>query len=410
MKSSISEESNSNPPIQPQSEKIPSDFWQVVRTNMKLQHQAPPIKPIPRSGNLPLSFAQERVWFIDQMQPGSSIHHMCAAFRLKGSLNVVVLEKSLNEIVLRHEILRTTFPSVDGQPVQSISPEIDLKLSVVDLRYLPETEREAEAQRLASEDAERPFDLNQGSLMRVKLLRLAEEEYWLLRIVHHIVFDGWSYVVFMRELAVLYEAFTTEKPSPLSEAPIQYANFAVWQRQWLQGEVLESQLNYWKQQLSNSSVSPLELPIDRPRPSIPTCQGASQSLVLSETLTEALKAISTHDGVSLFVTLLAAFKTLLYQYTRQEDMIVCSPVAGRYRVETKRLIGYFNNIVVYRIKNLYFCLDISKIYDEMNFNKMYMASSIQQIIVHLMPVKAVFIDGGWIEIDCLSDLSVDYVF
>ena len=347
MKLPISEQSHLYPSLQPESEKTPSDFWKAVRTNLKLQHQAPPIKPVPRSGNLPLSFAQERLWFLDQMQPGSSIHNMRAAFRLKGSLNVAVLEKSLKEIVLRHEILRTTFPSVNGQPVQSISPKIDLNLSVVDLQDLPEPEREAEAQRLALEEAERPFDLSQGPLMHIKLLRLAEEEYWLLRTVHHMVFDGWSYSVFMRELAVAYEAFSVGKASPLTELPIQYADFAKSERQWLRGEVLESQLHYWQQQLSGN-LPALELPIDRPRQTFPNYQGANQSLVLSEPLTEALKALSHQEGVSLFVTLLAAFKTLLYRYTSQEDILICSPVAGRHRVETKRLIGYFNNIVALR--------------------------------------------------------------
>ena len=160
MKSPIYNKNNPNPSLQPQSEQKHSDLWKAVRTNIKLQHQAPPIKPVPRNGNLPVSFAQERLWFFDQLQPGSSIHNMRAAFRLKGSLNVALLEKSLNKIVLRHEILRTTFPSVDGQPVQSISPEIDLKLPVVDLRELPETEREVEAQRLAIKEAEQTFDMN----------------------------------------------------------------------------------------------------------------------------------------------------------------------------------------------------------------------------------------------------------
>lgn len=347
MKLPISEQSHLYPSLQPESEKTPSDFWKAVRTNIKLQHQAPPIKPVPRSGGLPVSFAQERLWFLDQLQPGSSIHNMRAAFRLKGSLNVAVLEKSIKEIVLRHEILRTTFPYVDGQPVQSISPEIDLKLPVVDIRKLPETEREVEAQRLALEEAEQPFDLTQGPLMRVKLLRLAEEEYWLLRTVHHIVFDGWSYRIFMRELAILYEAFSTGNPSPLPELPIQYADFAQLQQQSLQGEVLKSQLDYWQQQLSDK-VSALELPIDRPRPTVPIYRGMSQSLVLSEHLTEALKALSNQEGVSLFVTLLAAFKTLLYRYTGQEDILICSPVAGRNRVEIKKLIGYFNNLVIMR--------------------------------------------------------------
>ena len=347
MKLPISEQSHLYPSLQPESEKTPSDFWKAVRTNLKLQHQTPPIKPVPRSGNLPLSFAQERLWFLDQMQPGSSIHNMRAAFRLKGSLNIVVLEKSLNEIVLRHEILRTTFPSVDGQPVQSISPEIDLKLPMVDLRELSPEQQEAEVQRLITEEGEQPFDLAQEPLWRFQLLRLTEEEYVLIRIVHHIIFDGWSYSVFMRELAVLYEAFSTGKPSPLTELPIQYADFAQSQRQWLQGEVLESQLDYWQKQLSGN-IAPLALPINHPRPSILTYRGSSQFIELPKNLTEALKTLSHQESVSLFVILLTGFNTLLHQYTGQEDIILCSPVASRNRIEIKRLIGYFNNIVVLR--------------------------------------------------------------
>ena len=347
MKSSISQQSNLNLSLQPQSEKIPSDFWKAIRTNIKSQHLAPPIKPVPRYGNLTLSFAQERLWFIDQLQPDSSIHNMRAAFLLKGSLNVAVLEQSLREIVRRHEILRTTFAAVDGMPVQVISPYIDLKLPVIDLIGVPDSERDIQVEQITRQEFEQPFDLAKVPLWRFKLLRLAEEEYLLLRTVHHIIFDGWSYSVFMRELAVIYEAFSTGKPLPLKELPIQYADFAQSQRQWLEGEVLESQLNYWKQQLSGS-ISPLELPIDHIRPSIPTYRGARQILVLPKDLTEKLKALSAQEEVSLFVTLLAAFKTLLYRYTGQEDMIVCSPIAGRNRVETKKLIGYFNNILPMR--------------------------------------------------------------
>ena len=347
MKSSISEQSNLNPSLQPQSEKIPSDFWKTIRTNIKSQHQAPPIKPVPRSGNLTLSFAQERLWFLDQLQPDSSIHNMRAAFCLKGALNVAALEQSLAEIVRRHEILRTTFSAVDGMPVQVISPYIDLRLPVIDAREVHEPEREIKVQQITRQEFEQPFDLEKAPLWRFKLLRLAEEEHVLLRTVHHIIFDGWSYSVFMRELAILYEAFSTGKSLSLKNLPIQYADFAQSQRQWLQGEVLESQLNYWKQQLSGSN-SPLELPIDHPSTSIPTYRGARQILVLPKDLTEKLKALSAQEGVSLFVTLLAAFKTLLYCYTEQDDMIICSPIAGRNRVETKKLIGFFNNILPMR--------------------------------------------------------------
>ncbi|MBD2777372.1 condensation domain-containing protein [Iningainema tapete] len=347
MKYPFSEITNDNDLSQNHSEKTPSDFWKAVRTNIKLKHQTPIIKPVSRDGNLPLSFGQERLWLFDQLQPGSSIHNMRAAYRLQGLLNIAALEQSFVEIARRHEILRTTFPVIDGQPVQVISKDIALKLPVVELQELPTSQQEIKVQQLITEESDQSFDLASGPLWRVKLLRLAEEEHVLLRTVHHIIFDGWSYGVFMREVAVLYEAFSTGSPSLLPELPIQYADFAQSQRQWLQGEMLESHLDYWKQQLSGS-VPTLELPIDNLRPSVPTYRGASQSLVLSETLTKAVKALSHQEGVSLFVTLLTAFKSLLYQYTGQKDMIVCSSVAGRHRVETKKLIGYFNNLVVMR--------------------------------------------------------------
>jgi amino acid adenylation domain-containing protein len=302
---------------------------------------------ISRNGDLPLSFAQQRLWFIEQLQPGSSVNNIPVAFRLAGSLNVTALEQSLAEIVRRHEVLRTTFQVVDGQAAQVISPEMTLMLLIIDLRELPETDREAEAQRLAIEEAQQPFDLAQEPLLRLKLLRLAEEEHLLILTMHHLVSDGWSFRVFFQELTLLYEAFSTDKPSPLSELPIQYADFAVWQREWLQGDVLGSQLSYWKQQLSGS-IPALQLPTDYPRSPVQTYRGTKQSLELPKNLTDSLKALSQQEGVTLFMTLLAAFKTLLYRYSSQEDIIVGSPIAGRNRVETKGLIGLFVNTLAMR--------------------------------------------------------------
>jgi thioesterase domain-containing protein/acyl carrier protein len=347
MKSNISEKLNSNQSVQNRTEKNSSDLWETVKVNIKLRHQAPSIVSIPQTANMPLSFAQERLWLLDQLHLTGSLYNMRAAYRLNGLVNITALYESIDFIARRHDILRTTFQLIDGQPIQVIAPEIDWKLPVVDLRTFSEAERKTEIKRLIAEELNEPFDLSRNLLWRVKLLCLAEEEYLFIRTVHHIIFDGWSYRMFMRELVVLYKAFCDGNPSPLSKLPIQYVDFAVWQRQWLQGDLLEHLLDYWKKQLSGN-VSPLELPIDRPRKFIPNYQGASKSLMLSETLTEALKTLSHQEGVSLFVTLLTAFKTLLYQYTMQKDMIVCSPVAGRYLNETKRLIGYFNNIVVLR--------------------------------------------------------------
>jgi amino acid adenylation domain-containing protein len=309
--------------------------------------QVPPILPRTINENLPLSFAQQRLWFLDQLVPDAPIYNIPLAYRVTGQLNVGALEQSLGKIVRRHEALRTTFAAVDGQPIQAIAPEIDLSLPIVDLREIAETERDAEVQRLATQEAQQPFDLMTGPLLRFQLLRLDEAEHVLLLTMHHIVSDGWSLGVLMRELAVLYEAFSTGKPASLPELPIQYADFALWQREWLSGEVLESQLAYWKQQLGGE-VPVLELPTDRPRPPVQTYRGARQSFELSKDLTDALKALSRREGVTLFTTLLAAFKTLLYRYTGQEDVVVGCPIANRNRAEIEGLIGFFVNTLVLR--------------------------------------------------------------
>ena len=324
-----------------------SGFWKSIRTNIKSKNQAFSIKPIGRNGKLPLSFGQERLWLIEQLQPGNPVHNLRAAFRLQGALDIAILEKSIREIVRRHEILRTTFPTVNGQPIQVISPEIAIELPLIDLEELPTKQQEEEVHRLSKEVAQQPFDLAEGPLIRVKLLRLAEKEHVLLRTIHHIINDIWSDTVFIRELAKLYEAFWAGKPSPLPELPIQYVDFAQCQQQWLQGEVMQSQLNYWKQQLQGK-IALLNLPTDYSPPTVTNYRGAAEFLVLSKDLTEALKALQYNEGVSLFVILLAAFKTLLYQYSGQEDLILCSPVAGRQQMETKKLIGYFSNLVLLR--------------------------------------------------------------
>jgi hypothetical protein len=254
----------------------------------------------------PASFAQQRLWFLDQLFPGNTFYNVAAALRLKGSLNTSALEETFNEIVRRHEALRTTFRMLDGQPVQVIAPSLTIPLPVVDLRSLPATEREAETQRIATQERSRPFDLSHDSLLRVMLLQLSSEHVLLLNL-HHIICDGWSIGVLIRELGILYAAFANKERSPLPELPIQYADFADWQREWLQGEVLESQLAYWKQQLDN--IPSLNLPTDKPRPATPTYRGATQFLELPKSLSEELEALSQRQGVTVFMTLLAAFQT-----------------------------------------------------------------------------------------------------
>jgi hypothetical protein len=295
---------------------------------------------------IPLSFAQQRLWFQDQLQPGNSIYNMSTALRLVGRLDIPSLERSLNEILRRHEVLRTTFPTTDGQPLQVIAPDGSLTLTQVRMEGLPANVREQAALRLAAEEAQKPFDLAKGPVIRTTLIRLAEHEHILLLTIHHIAADGWSMGILVGELAAHYMAFSTNQPSPLTELPIQYADFAVWQRQMLQGDVRNSQISYWREQLRDTPV--LELPTDRPRLPLYSYNGAAYSQVLSASLTQRLKELSRREGVTLFMTLLAAFKVLLSSYSSADDIIVGTPLASRNRVELEGLIGLFANILVLR--------------------------------------------------------------
>ncbi len=301
---------------------------------------------LPSRDTIPLSFAQQRLWFLEQLVPGNPFYNVPTAVRLTGPLNIAALEQTFNEIVRRHEALRTSFKLVESQLVQALAPRLNILLPVVDLQRLPAAEREIEVLRLTTQEAQRPFDLTQGPLLRVQLLQLGQTEHVLLLTMHHIVSDGWSIGVLIRELGVLYTAFATDQPSSLAELPIQYADFAHWQRQWLQGEVLSTQLAYWQQQLDNLPM--LELPTDRPRPAVQSYRGATQELELSLYLTQALESLSQSAGVTLFITLLAAFQTLLYRYTGQTDIPVGSPIANRNRSEIEGLIGFFVNSLVLR--------------------------------------------------------------
>ena len=311
--------------------------------------QAPPILPVPRDRKLPLSFAQQRLWLLDQLEPNNTAYNMPAALRLVGSLNIAALEQSFNEIARRHEVLRTPFTEVNGQPVQVIAPNLTLKIPIVDLQVLPEAERDAEVLRLAAKETQLPFDLARGPLLRVTLLRLGLSEHVLLLTMHHIVSDAWSDGVFIRELAALYEAFCAGQPSPLPELSIQYADFAHWQRQWLQGEVLETLLSYWQQQLAGAPPK-LDLKKIADNPTLPARQekDTTQSFALSANLSEKLKTLSRQEGATLFMTLLAAFQTLLYRYTQQDDIVLGTDVANRNRAETEPLIGFFINLLVLR--------------------------------------------------------------
>ncbi|KST65996.1 non-ribosomal peptide synthetase [Mastigocoleus testarum] len=304
------------------------------------------ITPVPRTENLPLSFAQARLWLLEQLKPGSYIYNMPALIRLVGDLNIEVLEQSINEIINRHEVLRTNFVLADEQPLQKILPKVQLKISVANLRELTEAEQKAEINRFSVEEFQHPFDFTQAPLLRCKLLQIGEQEYILLFVIHHIVFDGWSTGVFIRELATLYTAFAMRETSPLPALPIQYADFAVWQRQHLQGERRESLLTYWKKQLVNLTV--LQLPTIRPRPEVKTNRGASHNFVIPASVVQKVRSLSQGSGVTLFMTLLASFKVLLQRYTNQDDIIVGTDVANRNQAELEELIGFFVNLLVLR--------------------------------------------------------------
>jgi non-ribosomal peptide synthetase component F len=299
------------------------------------------------SGPVPLSFAQERLWFLEQFQPDSTAYNITATYRLTGELNAAALEQSLNEVVHRHDILRTTFSTVRGEPVQVIAPSLRVRLPVINLCDLPAPEREAEAKRAINQHKHWQFDLAQGPLLRVSLLQMDQAEYIFCLVMHHIITDGWSMGNFFQELSALYDAYVTGKPTSLPDLSVQYADFAVWQRKWLQGEVLENQLSYWKRQLSDSPTV-LELPTDHSRPPVQSFHGAVQTVILSDSLTALIKRISQREGVTLFMTLLAAFNVLLYRYTGQNDIVVGSPIANRNRVETENLIGFILNTLVLR--------------------------------------------------------------
>lgn len=291
----------------------------------------------------PASFGQQRLWFLDRLFPGTSFYNVPTAMRLTGFLDLAALEESFNEIVRRHEILRTTFGTVEGQPVQLIAPHLKISLPLIDLQQLPVSEREAAAQQAIAQELQQPFNLAQGPLLRLMLLQLNQTEYVLVINLHHIVFDEWSIALLIRELGLLYTAFCAGKPSPLPELPIQYADFAHWQREWLQGDVLQSQLSYWRSQLQNLSV----LDLHNCHPRAQSDRGATELLELPK-LSQALVDLGQQEGVTLFMTLLAAFQTLLYRYTGQTDIAVGSPIANRNRRELEDLIGFFANSLVLR--------------------------------------------------------------
>ncbi|RKH17383.1 amino acid adenylation domain-containing protein [Corallococcus sp. CA047B] len=303
-------------------------------------------KTRPAGKQAPLSFAQERMWFLDKWSPGSAAFHMPTAVRLSGTVDTAALGRALALLVERHETLRTTFQERDGQAMQIIAATGEVPLEVMDLQGLPESEREEEAQRRVVRLAQQPFSLEQGPLLRAVLMLLGGGEQVLLVDQHHIVSDGWSMGVLVHELAMTYRACLEGQPPPLNALPLQYADWAVWQKDWLQGAELERQLTYWKGRLNPHAL--LELPADKPRPALMSSKGARKVMHLSSPLTQALKALGQREGRTLFVTLLSAFNVLLSRYTGQEDVVVGTPIAGRPRAEVEGLIGLFVNMLALR--------------------------------------------------------------
>ncbi|GHO60127.1 hypothetical protein KSB_86020 [Ktedonobacter robiniae] len=308
--------------------------------------EMPVLEAKKRPERLPLSFAQRRLWFLDQLEPGGTAYLLPRALALRGPLNGGALDRSIQALIQRHEVLRTTFREYEEQPIQIIHSSDVFRIPFVDLSGLKNEEQERWLQRLIVQEAQQPLDLVQGPLLRVHLVKQAPDTHVLLLTMHHIMTDGWSNAIFVRELSTLYRAFAAGKPTPLAPLPIQYADFALWQQQWLQGEVFDAQVDYWIQQLRD--VPPLELPTDHARPPVQTFHGALAFAMLPASLHEELKALSQREGVTLFMLLLASFQVLLARYSRQTDIAVGTPIANRTNQQLEDLIGFFVNTLVMR--------------------------------------------------------------
>jgi amino acid adenylation domain-containing protein len=302
---------------------------------------------VPRNGNIPLSFPQERLWFLHQLDENAISYHVPRLVRIRGKLDVALLERTFNEIIRRHEILRTVFPTVDGRPVQEVREPFEIKIPVIDLSGIAEGARAGRTAELTLAEGRKRFDFVKGPLIRVSLLKLKEEEYLLMSTEHHFIHDGWTQGVLLKEFITIYRAFSGGKPSPLPELPIQYPDFAAWQRNYMQGEVLERHVSYWQKKLAG--LPPLlELPADRPRPHVVSGRGAALNMHLSESLSSSLKAFSKENGVTLFITMLTVFKVLLYRYTGREDLCVGTGIANRRHKEVEMLIGMVINTLPLR--------------------------------------------------------------
>ena len=337
-----------------QLENLSPEKRELVLQKLKKQQQTPLLNPVSREKPLALSFAQQRLWFIDQLEGENCVYNVPFFWQISGCLNISALEKAILEIVQRHEILRTSFSVVDESPIQVIHAHPALKIEVLDWRQVPATDQVSKVQQLVIDELQQPFDLSKLPLLRVKLLQLADacgersyQSHLLLLVIHHIVCDGWSMDIFRRELFTLYTAFCNGESSLLPPLSLQYADFAHWQRSYLQGDNLNKQLNYWQQQLAE--IPPLfELPTDHQRPSVQSFRGRSEFIQIDLDLTQKLKHLSQESGTTLFMTLLAVFTLLLSRYSGQEDIVIGSAIANRNRREIEPLIGFFVNTLALR--------------------------------------------------------------
>jgi len=320
---------------------------ELMQKNAGQESDFPPLLPVSRDEAMPLSFAQQRMWMLNQLDLLTPVYNVSTVLHLKGAFNVGAFEYALSTIVERHEVLRTIFPVVDGKPVLQILSDIRVKTSIISLESLPHAEREREMLRLAREEARRPFDLARGPVLRTLLLKLDADEYLVVLCMHHIVSDRWSREILVGELVACYSAYIEGRPVELAQLPIQYGDFAVWQRQYLQGRVCEKQLGYWREQLAEIPLL-LELPTDHARPKVQRYRGETFRFVVALDLTSQLKELSRNTGVTLYMTLLSGFQTLLHRYSEQVDFCIGTPVANRIRTETEGLIGCFVNTLVIR--------------------------------------------------------------
>ena len=299
------------------------------------------------AAGLPASFAQDRLWFLDQLEPGTAAYNLVRAFRITGPLNVNALTSAIGAVIERHESLRTIFESVDGEARQVVLSDVDVQVPILNLADLPESEREREALRIASEEGKRPFDLTRGPLLRTVLLQVSRDQYILVLAMHHIITDGWSISILFRELAHCYEAYASGREPELPELPIQYAEYAQWQREYIAGEVLAKQVQYWKNKLAGAQTI-LDLPTDRPRPTTHSWHGATEELIFESQVRGALKEFAQSEGATLFMASMAAFQALLWRYTSQDSILVGTPTAARSQIEIENLVGFFVNTLVFR--------------------------------------------------------------